>query len=332
MEYKESLEPLTEKERVVQRKNFLIVLVFYLLFTTIFVFIISSVLETSGGDFFFFVVITFIGCVALFIFLLLILEFLKKEKLVVRGIITDKSVRKNNSNNTKEFVLSFHSYDIPVQANDFTQFTIGDTVEVSRSAILKNIIGIKRIENSTNFKRTVTEENSSGKLEFHRDALQFDHDETIDKSELLFLGKLLLKRVVITLLGLVTIWMLSSFIHLFVSKVNVTKWISISVFELRLLCVLLLALPFIRRILHLLQDLSKCEKEITYRKIISIKTHGNVLEQIRNKTTVILDDETRVSVPLTNDTAFHINELLELHKAKHSQIILHYKQWNTYAQ
>lgn len=332
MEYRESVEPLTEKERVVQRKNFLIVLVFYSFFITIFVFIISSVLETSGGDFFFYAVISFIGSVALFIFLLLILEFLKKEKYVVRGIITDKSVRKNNSNNTKEFVFSFDRYDIPVQANDFTQFTIGDTVEVSRSAIFKNIIGIKRIENSTDFERTSSEENFSGKLEFHRDALQFDHDETMDSGELLFLVKLLFKRLVITLLGLVIIWMLSAFIHLFVSKVYVTKWLSISVFELRLLCVSLLSLPFIRKIFHLLQDLNKREKEIRYCKIISIKTHGNVLEQIRNKTTVILDDETRVSVPLTKNTSFHTNELLELHKAKYSQIILHYKQWNTYAQ
>lgn len=327
MKYTENIEPLNDEEKSKQKRDFFFVIIFYVFFVSVFIFIISSFDYSDGGDIFVYVVLSFIGCIALFLFITFLRDFISNEKIVQRGIITNKeSVVGQKQNSQKQFYFYFDSKEIPVSPAIFSEYATGDTIEISRTRYSRNIIGARIL---TKRDHIGTEDNELKSIHTHRprrSALQFDRKEMLEPDE----RKLLLKQLLLSVLKrlplLFIIWIATPLILLFLFKTALFSYlssiISIDFSFTSLSCMFITGTFVMKKCLLICLDVYKNEKEILYKTVASVpKRHiqsnnENVISE------VVFDDGTKDKVQSVPGTHIEANMLLEIHKTVLSKIVL----------
>jgi len=327
MKYTENIEPLNDEEKKTKKRDFFFIIVFYVFFVLVLVIIISSFDHSNGGDFFVYGVLAFIGCVALFIFITFLRDFLSNEKIVQRGTITDKEIIKDNKQNVqRQFYFFLDSKEIPVSPTIFTEYAVGDTVEISRTRYSKNIIGARILLKRDS---AVSEDNERKQFHTHstrRSALQFDRQELLEGDERILLMKQLIVFLLKRLPPIAIIWFITPLVLFFLMKTSLFKQIEtiihIDYFFVRLCCTIAIGIPLLKKPLLIIYDLYNKYKLVEYKTVASIANRYFQTSENSLTAYVVFDDDSKEKIRLLNNKQMQAGLLLEIHKTMYSKIIL----------
>lgn len=327
MKYTENIEPLNDEEKKTKKKDFFFVIVFYIFFVSVFIFIISSFEQSVGGDIFVYGVMTFIGSIALFLFITLLRDFFSNEKVVQKGTITNKEVISSHKQNTqKEYYFFFDMKRVTVTPSVFIEYAVGDTVEISRTRYSKNIIGARILLKRDS---VVSDNNESEQFHSHstrRSALQFDRQELLEEDD----RTLLIKQLIIFLLKrlppIAIIWFITPLVLFFLMKATlftqIETIIHIDYFFVRLCCTIAIGIPLLKKPLLIIYDIYNKYKLVQYKTVASIADRYFQTSENPLTAYVVFDDDSKEKIRQYNNKQMQAGLLLEIHKTMYSKIIL----------